>query len=47
MMDSDFEVLSYEFEAEREWRTKELKNIKLLFLFISERIKKENYCDVY
>lgn len=43
----DVESLSAELVAEREWRTKELTDVKWIYMFMSHRVSKQKYLDLY
>lgn len=46
-MDAKEERLVYELEEEREWRIKELKNMKFLYKEIDSQFRKEDFSKSY
>lgn len=47
VMGAKEERLVYELEAERDWRVRELRNIKLLYKDINSELNREEYSRTY
>lgn len=46
-MATEIDFLSAELETEKEWRTKELTDIKLIYMFMSRQLSNQKYLKLY